>query len=406
MTTERGQIISEALCALMKVSAHVTHFRMHPDDFNVLVRWVLPLGHIQGSEQKKPRFLGNTFLERDPRVERGFVVMGMGDREILAEYDPIWEMLHGIPSTRFQRLNKDIVGEEPLDPALKILLQREVGPPLPRFSSCRSTPGMMSLDLPPDVGPAREQAIREYVRNSNFEVSWAKVTSTHGEHTGEFWVFADALKIDGVRVNVSAETEQIIADLLGCTLLTAKLADMIWAQRAITLPPFPRQITATTQAMIEHSAKIDAALLKAGYTEGLIATVGKHWLIDNDLLVKAGRAMNYGWHFAGSNFQGIKGEVVATLMKDQSGQYERLIQGRGTAHDMHHADYSQTCVLASRECIVDGQTMDIFDVFRSPDLAPLVSHQGVLKLFRQPGVAKEKAIVSPEVVRDDDSSNA
>jgi len=260
----------------------------------------------------------------------------------------------------------------------------------------------MSFDLPPNGNQEREQAILDYVRKGAYELSWAKIVSTHADHTGEFWVFADALKIEGVRVNVSAETEQVIADLLGCVLLTPKLADLLWVQRAVTLPPFPRAITATTQAMVEHSAKIDTALQKVDYTDGVIATVGKHWVLDNALLVKTGRAMNYGWHFEGASFQGIKGEPIASLFQDSKGQFLRLIQGRGTAHDMRHVDYSQTCVLVSRECHINEEPMDLLRVLQDPELAPMVSHQGALQLTRQPGVPKEKALVFPEGIINDD----
>lgn len=248
----------------------------------------------------------------------------------------------------------------------------------------------MSIDLPPNVGPTRDQAILQRVREGRYDlILWAPILSTYNEHKAEFQVFADALKMDGVRINVTAEVQQQVADLLDCTLLTPKLADLIWDQREVTLTPFPRGNTngmSTTQAMVDHSKKIDDALAKLGNPSGLISTVGKHWLIDNDLLAKPGKAENYGWHFSGSSYQGIKGEANATLMKDANGMFIRLIQGRGWQHDMHHADYSQTCVLVNRACVVDDQIVDILDVLQNPELAGLASHQGVMKVLRQPGV--------------------
>lgn len=245
----------------------------------------------------------------------------------------------------------------------------------------------MSLDLPPTATPEREQAIRDLVRQGKAEIYWAPVTSDYNGHHAEFQVFADALKLGGVRVNVSAETEQILADMLNCMLLTPKLADLIWLQRDITLPPFPRQITSSTAAMVEHSAKIEAAVLGNSNPYGLVCTVGKHWVIDNALGTSPHKAMNYGWHFAGSNYQGLTGEVCATLTKDPTTrQYLRLIQGRGTAHDMHHVDYSQTCVLVSKDCVVDGNQMTMPELLKDPNLANLASHQGVMKILRQPGV--------------------
>jgi len=243
-----------------------------------------------------------------------------------------------------------------------------------------------ALGLPPNVGPDREAIILQAVLDGKASVSWSKVTSNYEGHVGEFNVFSDALKLSGVRVNVSAETEQKIADAMGCLLLTPKLADLLWAQAGVILTPKPRPITASTRAMVEHSFDIDKELEALGYPTGLMQTVGKHWVIDELLAQKPGRAMNYGWHFRGQSFGGLKGEVTASLLKDSTGQYVRLIQGRGTAHDMHHADYSQICVLVARSCTIDGVEMDLEAVLKDPVLAHLASHTGKMTIFRQPGV--------------------
>lgn len=245
----------------------------------------------------------------------------------------------------------------------------------------------MSTRLPPDPTPERERVIQELVRDGDCEYAWTSITSTSGSHTAEFSVFSDALKIDGIRVNVTAETAQAVADTLDCLLLTPKLADLMWLQRAVTLPPFPRGNTngmSTTQAMVDHSTKIDSALAALPDATGLIGTVGKHWVIDNGLLGKpAGTAMNYGWHFEGQSFQGNAFDTTASLIKDGSGQLVRLIQGRGTRHNKIHVDYSQVCVLVHRTCTVDGSEMSLTDVLADPDLAPLANHTGVLKVLRQ-----------------------
>jgi hypothetical protein len=244
----------------------------------------------------------------------------------------------------------------------------------------------MTLDLPVNAGPEREAAILDHVRAGRHAITWGTVTSTTNDRTAVFDVFADALTIDNVRVNVSAETAQRIADLFGCALLTPKLADLLWAQRAVTLPPFPRPITSSTAAMIAHSEDIDRALAKAPYAGGIVSTVGKHWVLDNALATKKGRAMNYGWHFAGPAFQGLRGEVTASALRDANGALVRLIQGRGTAHDGRHVDYSQTCVLVARRCLLDGKDAWLDDILKDPTLAPLASHQGVMTVLRQPGV--------------------
>jgi hypothetical protein len=246
------------------------------------------------------------------------------------------------------------------------------------------------MSFPSNACSERETAIIDLVKAGNCKYAWSTITSTYKEHQAEFYTFSDALKIPidsiDVRANVSAQTQQKIADMLGHFLLTTKLADLIWLQRAFTLPPFPRQITSSTAAMIEHSKKIDDELARLLYTEGLICTTGKHWVIDNDTLSHAGKSCNYGWHFIGQSFQGIKGEICAGMMKDASGQYMRLIQGRGWAHDIHHVDYSQICVLVAQPCVVDGSPMNFDDVAKDKELSYLVNYGGVLKVIRQPGV--------------------
>jgi len=246
----------------------------------------------------------------------------------------------------------------------------------------------MALDLPPDHGPARDEAILAYIRAGAYTADLRPVATTCNGKTVTLYVFGDALKIEGVRVNVSAKLQQTIADMLGCSLMTPKVADLAWAKRSVTLIPYPRPITSSTTAMIAHSADIDKALAKHDLSGvSLVQTVGKHWVIDNDLQVKTGRAENYGWHFVGPNFQGLKGEPVASLQKDVSGQYQRLIQGRGWAHDIEHVDYSQVCVLMSQMCEVDGQNVELRDLLTDPVLSIVASHQGMMRVFRQPGVA-------------------
>ncbi len=259
----------------------------------------------------------------------------------------------------------------------------------------------MAFDLPTQAGLARDACILSHIEAGDFDQPWATVTSDDHGHHAEFQVSADALKIAGVRVNVTAALQQRIADRLGCLLLTPKLYDMCWAQRAVTLPPFPMPITSSTAAMVEHSAKIDKALALQGNPTGLISTTGKTWVIDEALCAHKGRAENYGWIFEGTSFYGLLGEVVASLMKDAKGVYVRAIQGRGWAHDPSHVDYSQVALFVQRACVVDGQPMDLVQVLQDPYLAPLASHTGRLTIWRQPGVDEEPggtSVVMPEVL--------
>lgn len=236
-----------------------------------------------------------------------------------------------------------------------------------------------ALDLPPSAGPARDAAILARIKRGDFDVRWGVVKSAAGGQTVRFTVLADALKIDGVRVNVSASLEQQIADVLGCSLLTPKLADLLWQQRTVDLQPSPQPIDASTEAMIAHSKRIDAAIRAKGGARGIVQTVGKHWVISNALLDHSGRAENYGWHFAGSTFGGNLYEPAVTPGL-------RVIQGPGWAHDVSHSDYSQTCVLVRRTCWVGARPMDLRTLLAHPVLSLAASHEGPSRVFRQPGV--------------------
>lgn len=244
---------------------------------------------------------------------------------------------------------------------------------------------MVLEDFPAVHGQEREAKIIQCVRSGRAKYNFVKIKSEHNGHVAEFLVFEDALKVDGVRVNVSAVTQQQIADLLCCVLPTAKLYDLMWHLAENKADPHPQPITSTTAAMIDHSKKID---LEVGNAPGLKSTVGKIWIIDNSLASKPGKACNYGWHFnTGTSFKGIAGNVNASLIKNpKTGQYWYMIQSRGWHHSAAHVDYSQVCVLVSKQCWVDGQEMDIMDVFSNPELAPLCVHDGVLKVTRQPNV--------------------
>src|SRR5208282_4634714 len=170
---------------------------------------------------------------------------------------------------------------------------------------------IQSTGYPPKAGPERDAAILDAITKGNFTAKWGTIKSEIPGHTAEFTVLGDALMIDGVRINVSATLEQQIADLLSCSLLTPKLADIIWMQATVVIPPSPQPISSSTEAMIAHSKRIDALIAHVG-GKGNISTVGKHWVICNGLETHKGKAENYGWHFNGAKFDGQTFEPAVT----------------------------------------------------------------------------------------------
>lgn len=222
----------------------------------------------------------------------------------------------------------------------------------------------------------QDQILSE-VHNSNASFNFAEIYSTYKNHSATFYIFNDALKIENIRVNVSAATMQKIANHLNCILPTAKLYDLMYSQAQKKIPPKPRAISSTKDAMIAHSLEIDQSITNSN----IIATVGKVWILDNN--TPKDMACNYGWHFEGDSYQGIRGDVTASGIVDSAGKPIRMIQSRGYRHNSSHCDYSQICILVSKECIVDGENKNIEDVLKDPELSFLANHSGVLKSLEQ-----------------------
>jgi len=235
----------------------------------------------------------------------------------------------------------------------------------------------------PENIETRSQYIFDQVLAGNFEAKWSDLVYTTLGKEVRLQVMDDALKVDGVRVNVSATLEQRLADVFDASLLTSYVADQMFRCAVRRATPCPMSISTTVASMVKHSQSVDKQLLPDSF--GLVATCGKHWVLDKQLETKSHSACNYGWHFVGPSFQGIVGFEPVTG-KGLFSAGVRVIQPNATAHDPHHADYSQICQLVSQQCWIDGVEMRFSDVVKDPVLGYLVSHQGPLSIDRQPGV--------------------
>lgn len=246
----------------------------------------------------------------------------------------------------------------------------------------------------------REKYILDRVAGGSFEAAWVEISHTIGGRSAKFLVMEDALKIDGVRVNVSAKLQQNIADLFDASLMTAQLADLVYISATRRIAPAPMRISSTVASMVQHSKNVDARLKSLSVASGLVADPGKHWILDKKLEQLPGRACNYGWHFTGSSYQGISGFPVASKVNLVEDKPVRVIQPNATAHDALHSDYSQVCQLVFQTCWVDGLERRFSDLLMDPQLSSLVNHQGPLKTTRQPGVSPLNGhiVVLPTVI--------
>ncbi len=238
----------------------------------------------------------------------------------------------------------------------------------------------------PEKTKDREKYIFDRVLAGTFEAKWVEVTHTVLGKTARFFVMEDALKIDNVRVNVSAALQQRLADVFDASLMTAQIADLVYISAARRVDPAPMTISTSVVSMVKHSSNVDSRLRTLGISDGLVADPGKHWILDKKMELTPGRACNYGWHFIGTSYRGIVGFRVASKLNSIGGKGVKVIQPNATAHDASHSDYSQVCQLISQTCWIDGVEKRFSDLLLDPVLSSWVSHQGPLKNIRQPNV--------------------
>lgn len=238
--------------------------------------------------------------------------------------------------------------------------------------------------------------IVQKVEAGDFLVEYLPLEIPMGDEVGTVFAFKDALKIlhDGefVRAMVSAATEQRLAYLLDCVLLTPLLADAIFAAANPILTPmlWAPLPPPTLESMVEQSRRIDAQLEELGGPgAGFVSTVGKHWVQSHKMTEK--RGVNYAWHFYGPSYEGIRGSPSQTLPE------ARVLQPEAASHSKDYFDISQTCVLVHRTMRIGSEEHDIADVLRNPSLAHYLSTSGVMPLVAQPGVEELPRMASAPV---------
>lgn len=249
---------------------------------------------------------------------------------------------------------------------------------------------MTVLDLPDAPGAARDTLVLHHVQAGDAEVMWVPLLVANRL---ELLVMGDALKLGGVRIGAGAQLAQQCADLLGALLLTPRVLDLMYQSRGLTIEPqtqYDATQMLTTHWFEKESARIDAAITSAGGPEpgAIVQTVGKPWCVTNALLTHPGKACNYGWHVPPGSVSGSPAQwkkTPAYLSVSLPGIY--VLQQPGFAHGLDEADYSEMIVLMHRSCKLDGVETDLATVLQDSTNASLVSHEGPLKVLRQPGVA-------------------
>lgn len=217
----------------------------------------------------------------------------------------------------------------------------------------------------------REALILEEIQKGNvpdFARQMKEIQVNHNGHTGSLRVMPDYLAIgsdqDFVRIPMDAQTAQKVADLTGTSLPTTKMVDDIYRQAETKLAPRPLPPGAqmmSSDYYQRHNNLVEGQLTQHGQ---LTAGHKKDLVISNRLTQKPDRVAIYGWHQPNG----------------------KPIQPLSTVHESSYADYSHGVRLVGGTMLVDGVERPVAEVLRDPELAGLISHEGVLANARVPGV--------------------
>jgi len=245
------------------------------------------------------------------------------------------------------------------------------------------------LDLPDAPGPARDNLVLQHVLSGDAETHWSPLVVSPRL---QLLVMSDALKLGGVRIGAGAKLAQQCADALGAMLVTPRVLDLMYAARAVTLPPelqYDATQMATTHWMVKYSARVDAALAAAGGAPegGIVQTVGKPFVLSNLLLAHPGKSVNYSWYCPPGSVSGGKWQaqnVPAYPSVSLPDVY--VLQQPSWGHNAYQSDYASVMVFMHQKCVLDGKQVPTSQVLQDPALASLVSQEGVLRVLRQPGV--------------------
>jgi hypothetical protein len=179
-------------------------------------------------------------------------------------------------------------------------------------------------------------------------------------------VMPDYLAVGGdsdfVRIPMTPQTAQKIADRFGCMLPTRKLVDAIDAQAELKLAPHPmteaREAVAT---FAEHNQIIERQ--RAGKPLGLLTTgIKKDIVLTPRIFEKPNRLAIYGW-------RQLDGKPIQPLT---------------TVHWNQYVDYSHGVRLIRDTLDVGAKKLKIEDLLAHPDRCDVVSDEGPMRPPRYP----------------------
>ncbi|MBX3433078.1 MAG: hypothetical protein KF847_07140 [Pirellulales bacterium] len=175
-------------------------------------------------------------------------------------------------------------------------------------------------------------------------------------------VLAVGSDADFLRIPMTPQTAQRLADRLGCTLPTRKLVDAIDAAATVRLAPQPlTEDRESVAAFVESNRRIE---IQRGTNslEALVTGAKKDVVLSPRIFERPDRVAIYGW-------RQLDGEPIQPLT---------------IVHVDWYVDYSHGVRLIRNAALVDGKAVAVTDLLSDPRTAGLVSDEGPMIPSRYP----------------------
>ena len=187
-------------------------------------------------------------------------------------------------------------------------------------------------------------------------------------HDVTFWVTPDYLAVgathDFLLMPLSARTAYRVADLVGASLPTPRMVDAIWSEADVRVDPIrlrPDEFMKSVHYIERHDNLIRAQRIIYHIVPGAFVAGNKLDLVlTASLAANPGKVALYGWHRSDG----------------------RPVQKRFVGATDSLVVFSHGVRLVHRRVIVDGVTRDLRDVLRDPEIAPVLSDDGVIELVQ------------------------
>jgi hypothetical protein len=225
-------------------------------------------------------------------------------------------------------------------------------------------------------------------RGSMVDWGWEEVTVKKGDLTGVLRVQRDVFAIgapeDCIRLPLTPERAQQIANEHGWMLETPLIAYVTWRAAGIKLPrqPMSPNKGADLNQIAEHSRSVDNQV--AG-RQGLVAGHKKSVVVGN--LYKPGKVLIFGWYKPEPDVFDDKTPLTNPERQPR--------QPYSNVHGNFYLDYSHGIRFVAGTMTVNGRELLLADVMSHPLLSTLVSHEGPLRMTRYPASNKPKPPTSP-----------